>query len=343
MTRDAYQPVGLSVVMPVRNGQGWIGRSLRHLGSALDVAATDRVEVLVIDDGSTDGTVEEVEASWGQQERRPLTVLSQQNAGRFAARRRGLEQAQYPFVLFLDTRVFLHAESLAFVLPLLLDPQRQVWTAHVQAATEDNHLAGFWQAIEHVAWRRYFAEPRDTCFGLEDFDYYPKGTTALIAPRDLMLEAFDAFEPTVADWGKVNDDTAVLRWVAGKTPINISPLYACTYNARAELRAFLQHAEHRGTVLIDGYLRPGARFSKAIPAVLAASPLLATAAVLRPHRAISAAAIGAVSAGAASWALGARRQDATVLALYSVPFGVAYTLGMWRGVGLRLKAMSGRS
>ena len=135
------------------------------------------------------------------------------------------------------------------------------------------HLPGFWQAIEHVAWRRYFREPRTMSYGIEAFDFYPKGTTALIAPTALLIEAFDAFDPTVGDWHKVNDDTAVLRWVAERTPINISPHYASTYNARTSLSAFLRHAEHRGTVLIDGYLRPGARFAGPIVGVLAATPL----------------------------------------------------------------------
>ena len=110
-------------------------------------------------------------------------------------------------------------------------------------------------------------------YGIADFDFYPKGTTALIAPRKMLMDAFDAFDPTVDDWHKVNDDTAVLRWVAERVPINISPDYRSTYNARTTVKAFLKHAEHRGTVLIDGYLRPGARFADAIVLVLAATPV----------------------------------------------------------------------
>ena len=105
-----------------------------------------------------------------------------------------------------------------------------------RANTELSPIAGFWQAIEHVAWRRYFQPPRTTSYGLDDFDYFPKGTTALVAPRQLLIDAFDAFVPTVSDWSKVNDDTAVLRWVAERTPINISPLYSCVYNSRTDLQ-----------------------------------------------------------------------------------------------------------
>lgn len=325
----------LSVIIPVFNGAGWIGRCLEHLQVAIDRAEIT-AEVILIDDGSTDETVVEAHAAMADKTV-ALTVLSQQNEGRFAARRRGLEAAVHPFVLFIDTRVFIQPDALAFVMPRLDQPDQGVWTSHVVAATDDNPIAGFWQAIEHVAWRRYFKQPRTTSYGIAEFDFFPKGTTALIAPTAMLIEAFDAFDPTVGDWHKVNDDTAVLRWVAERTPINISPEYASTYNARTTFPAFLRHAEHRGTVLIDGYLRPGARFAGPIVGVLLATPFMIWFALRHPLRAVALAIVGSFGATAAAIGLGARRDDARVLGSYAVPFGVAYLIGMWRGVLLRFK------
>ncbi|MEI2655563.1 MAG: glycosyltransferase [Microthrixaceae bacterium] len=327
----------LSVIMPVFNGAGWVGRSLEHLAVAIENAELDAAEVIVIDDGSTDDTAADATATMAAHPTIRFSLLDQANLGRFAARRRGLEVALHDHVLFIDTRVFIHPTALAFVAPRLDRPDEQVWTSHVVAATEGNPLAGFWQAIEHVAWRRYFKRPSTTSFGIVDFDFYPKGTTALIGPRQLFIDAFDAFAPTVADWHKVNDDTAVLRWVAERTPINISPEYSSTYNACTTLQAFLRHAEHRGTVLIDGYLRPGARFAGPILGVLAATPIGIWFVVRHPLKAIGLGVAGSVAAAVGARSLGANGHDSRVLGTYAMPFGVAYLSGMWRGVVLRVQ------
>jgi hypothetical protein len=335
-TGNVVSGPSLSIIIPVFNGQGWIGRCLSHLRAAIDNAELTAVEVLLIDDGSTDSTLVEAAAALPVGCGVPLTTFSQPNSGRFAARRLGLEHAMYEFVLFIDTRVFIGERALSFVLPRLAKPDEGVWTSHVEAATEGNPIAGFWQAIEHIAWRRYFKQPRTMSFGIDDFDYYPKGTTALIAPKALLIAAFDSFDPTVTDWHKVNDDTAVLRFVAERTPINISPEYGSTYNARTTLKAFVKHAEHRGTVLIDGYLRPGTRFAVPILAVLVATPLGIWFVVRHPVKAVALAIAGSAAAAVGSQQLGVRKADARVLGAYSVPFGVAYLTGMWRGALLRI-------
>ena len=326
----------LSVIIPVFNGAGWIGKCLSHLAAAIESADLSAVEVLVVDDGSTDGTLLEAEAALDGHRSIPLRTFSQPNSGRFAARRLGLEHAEHDFILFIDTRVFIEPTALAFVAPLLTTADRGVWTSHVEAATADNPIAGFWQAIEHIAWRRYFKHPRTMSYGIDEFDYYPKGTTALIAPKAMLIGAFDAFAPTVADWHKVNDDTAVLRFVAERTPINISPHYASTYNARTTLISFLKHAEHRGTVLIDGYLRRGTRFAGPILAVLVATPLGVWYAVRHPLRAVMLGGMGSLAAGAGARSMGVRKADARILGTLAVPFGCAYLAGMWRGVALRV-------
>jgi glycosyltransferase involved in cell wall biosynthesis len=293
-------------------------------------------EVIVVDDGSTDSTAAEAESAPIDL---PVTVISGPNRGRFRARRLGMDVAEGDYVLLIDTRVFLDEDALAFVAEHIGTPDTDVWTSHVVADTDESPYAGFWQAIEHVAWRRYWKSPRTTSYGIEDFDYYPKGTTALLAPRKLLIDAFDAFEPTIADWNKANDDTAVLRWVAERHPINISPGYVSTYHARGDLRSFLRHANHRGTVLIDGYLRPGTRFAMPIVFVLAATPVGIGVALKRPRFAILSGAVAAALVGLLARGCGARRQDAITLTKWSLPFGVAYLAGMWKGAFLRLRGL----
>jgi len=94
----------ISCVVPVFNGE-------RYLGEALDsiLSQTYRpLEILVVDDGSTDGTAALV-AGYGDQVR----SLFQPNAGQAAARNVGLGEARGEFVAFLDQDDLWHPEKLA--------------------------------------------------------------------------------------------------------------------------------------------------------------------------------------------------------------------------------------
>ena len=322
----------LSIVIPAFNSAGWITQCLEHLSAALKNAQISDAEVIVVDDGSTDGTGQEAQRFPGL----PIQLVSQENQGRFLARENGLAKCSGSHVLFLDTRVFLAETSLTFVLPFLNEANSSLWTAHVEANTTGNPIARFWRAIESIFWRRYMKNPTTTSFGLEDFDYYPKGTTALIAPAGLIREAITAFRPTVTDWRKVNDDTALLRYAAERTRINISPQYACTYNARTNLKAFLHHANHRGSVLIDGYLRKGTRLNIPIWGVLLLAPIGLALSLMFWELAVGALVLIPIALFVFVSILGINKIDAMVLAGLFWPFAISYLCGMYWGLWLKV-------
>jgi len=328
--------VSLSVVIPAYNAAGWISQCLQHLFKSVTEADLGTVQVIVVDDGSTDETAEEAEKF----DKGKVKVVRQVNQGRFLARKHGLEVCTGTHVLFLDTRVFLHPLSLKFVRPYLDNPETSLWTAHVEANTKNNPIARFWRAIETIFWRRYMTKPTTTSYGLDQFDYFPKGTTALIAPVALIKEAIDTFVPTVTDWRKVNDDTALLRYAAAQTDINISPHYSCTYNARTNLRAFVRHANHRGSVLIDGYLRKGTRLNIPIWLTLILAPLLLTAGLTWWTLGISGVIFAPIFLLVLAVILGVKIKDSFVLAGLFWPFTVSYLCGMYWGVVLKIRGRS---
>jgi GT2 family glycosyltransferase len=91
----------LSVIVPTYNG-GWIlGRTLQAL-RAQD-ASSDRFELIVVDDGSTDGSIDGLEAQpWPM----PFRVIRQANRGRAAARNRGATDSHGRILLFLDADIW---------------------------------------------------------------------------------------------------------------------------------------------------------------------------------------------------------------------------------------------
>ncbi len=91
------RPVRVSVVMPARNARATIGASI-HAVLAQSVAS---LELLVVDDASTDGTMELVtEAS--RSDPRVVPILCDAQRGVSGARNLGLEAASGEFVQFMD-------------------------------------------------------------------------------------------------------------------------------------------------------------------------------------------------------------------------------------------------
>jgi glycosyltransferase involved in cell wall biosynthesis len=108
---ERHPPV--SVVIPVLNGEGTIARAIE---SALSQDPRP-YEVVVVDDGSTDGT-SAAAGRFGE----PVKVVTQPNAGAAAARNRALREAHGEFVAFLDADdQFLSGRLSAGVTPMIED------------------------------------------------------------------------------------------------------------------------------------------------------------------------------------------------------------------------------
>jgi glycosyltransferase involved in cell wall biosynthesis len=99
----------ISVILPVYNRSAWIARAIDSVLSQ----TYQRIELLVIDDGSTDATRRVLE-SYGSR----ITVLSQSHEGAEAARNLGLQCARGEFVAFIDSDDCWYSNRLSSQLPL---------------------------------------------------------------------------------------------------------------------------------------------------------------------------------------------------------------------------------
>lgn len=103
-------PKTLSVVIPTHNRCPILELSLAALLS--QPVAVEKVEIIVVDDGSIDATPELVQRI-GASSAVELRYLYQQQQGAGAARNRGLQQAKAPVVLFMDDDIIASPGLLA--------------------------------------------------------------------------------------------------------------------------------------------------------------------------------------------------------------------------------------
>jgi glycosyltransferase involved in cell wall biosynthesis len=118
MTRVQHGNPGtlLSVIIPAYNVEHFIAASLQ---SALSQSRSDEIELIVIDDGSTDHTLERILDVQRTERGRHIRVIHQENRGVSAARNRAIAEATSPYIGFLDSDDVWSMDFTDKIMPLL--------------------------------------------------------------------------------------------------------------------------------------------------------------------------------------------------------------------------------
>lgn len=112
-----------SVVIPTYNRRDHLLRCLRSL--FVQTADPAIYEIVVVDDGSTDGTGEAVERI-RHEAPCPLTYIRQENSGRARARNEGIRAARGRYVIFLDSDMIAGRDLVSAHLTAHAAPDRVV-------------------------------------------------------------------------------------------------------------------------------------------------------------------------------------------------------------------------
>ncbi|WP_069765343.1 glycosyltransferase [Streptomyces sp. LUP47B] len=132
------QPV--SVLVPAYNEAKCIESTVRSL-----MASEHPVEVLVIDDGSSDGTARIVEAMGLPNVR----VVRQLNAGKPAALNRGLANARHDLIVMMDGDTVFEPSTVRELVQPFGDPRVGAVAGNAKVGNRDS-MIGAWQHIEYV-------------------------------------------------------------------------------------------------------------------------------------------------------------------------------------------------
>jgi glycosyltransferase involved in cell wall biosynthesis len=156
LTPPIASPV-ISVIVPTYNRRSSLQRLLE--GVALQTYPSSQFEVIVVDDGSTDGTLDYVQ---GCHTPFALRLIQQEHAGPAAARNRGVAAAHGTLILFLDDDVLPQpglierhanthlAEPDAVVIGPLSPPVE--WPRPIWVRWEEDKLQKQYRAMLTGAW-----------------------------------------------------------------------------------------------------------------------------------------------------------------------------------------------
>jgi glycosyltransferase involved in cell wall biosynthesis len=175
----------ISVIIPIYNGEVTIGETIQ---SVLNQTYSN-FELLIINDGSTDNTLEVISSFQDSR----IQVFSYQNAGQGASRNRGLNQAQGEYVSFIDADDLWVPEKLADQLTAL-----QQYSEAAVAYSWTDYIDESGEFISHAPQRLYQG---DVYTRLLLSDFIGSGSNPLIRKSAILeLNGFDQSLPPAEDW-----------------------------------------------------------------------------------------------------------------------------------------------
>lgn len=321
----------LTILIPSYNERAeYLTATLDALGVSAAQAGL-RPTVLIVDDGS-EVPVSESLGGYANPAL-DLRIQRQRNGGRLAARRNGVEAVETEWVFLCDARITLAPGALSYAREWASrGAGHETLNGHVHVLVDGRPYGRFWRALTDIAWFRYFGNPREMSYGVDDFDQYPKGTGMLLTRTEKIRAAMRDFQPVVDDERLVSDDTIVIKTLA-EDRIWLCPEFSCTYEPRTNAKAFFKQVYYRGTTFYDGFSRPGTSFTALVKAFPFVSIGALVAVVVKPRLAGLALLLPAATGG-----LGLVRRidrtDTAVLSALSIPFAAVYSAGIWRGIFL---------
>ncbi|QYC37702.1 Poly-beta-1,6-N-acetyl-D-glucosamine synthase [Nonomuraea coxensis DSM 45129] len=136
------RPPGVTVIVPAYNEEAGIAATVRSL---VATAYPGPVEVLVVDDGSTDGTAEAVAAT-----RLPgVRVIRQANGGKAVALNTGIRHARHEILVMVDGDTVFEPGTIGHLVRRLADPRVGAVSGNTKVGNRRG-LIGRWQHIEYV-------------------------------------------------------------------------------------------------------------------------------------------------------------------------------------------------
>ncbi|SDN09122.1 Glycosyltransferase, catalytic subunit of cellulose synthase and poly-beta-1,6-N-acetylglucosamine synthase [Streptomyces sp. cf386] len=137
-----YEPV--SVIVPAYNEKECIANTLKSLAQS-----THPIEIIVVDDGSTDNTSEIARDAAYELGMTNVRVIRQENAGKPAALNNGVRSASHDIVVMMDGDTVFEPDTVRQLVQPFADPEVGAVAGNAKVGNR-NTIIGAWQHIEYV-------------------------------------------------------------------------------------------------------------------------------------------------------------------------------------------------
>jgi hyaluronan synthase len=147
-----YRPT-ITVIVPSMNEEDGIGCTLEHIVSS--EYPTNLLQVIAIDDGSTDHTLAEMRRVAAEHDGR-IEVIATPNRGKRHAMAEGMRRATGEILVFVDSDSFIAPDALRRLVAYFLDEGIGAVTGHTDVANASTNMLTKMQAVRYfVAFKAY--------------------------------------------------------------------------------------------------------------------------------------------------------------------------------------------
>jgi len=217
--------LGVTVIIPVRN-------AVNYISSALDSVLNQTSppsEVIVVEDGSTDGTLELVEGNYGTR----VKILSGPQTGAGPARNLGVNHSKTPLIAFLDADDIWHPEKLS--------KQLAVFEKGTVLGTYADYF------VDSKSGRRYFGTSIRTKSDSESIKMMQSGSAlpCLLSTWLFEREVFDQFGGFNGEFVYAQDFELALRLASGGAKFKVVREVLADYRIHQSSGSFTNYVSQR--------------------------------------------------------------------------------------------------
>jgi glycosyltransferase involved in cell wall biosynthesis len=241
----------ISVIVPVYNEEDLIKSCLDSLIKQ-NYPKKD-YEIIVVNDGSTDKTKENVEEIIKEHKKVNIRLVNQKNRGRAVTRENGARLAKYGKLLFIDSRCTIEQGVLRSLKKINYTPM-----VGNNVIKQDTMFGRFNYLFRKPIYGKDLMAGNFEPFYIttKNFDESPRGTGILFIDKKFYFK----FSIDNKDNPNCSDDTKFIRLLAENKKVLKHPSFKIYHTSRTSVGAHIVHTYNRGPKFVDYYFEPGRKY-----------------------------------------------------------------------------------